>query len=74
MTSYKIPGQTQIGHVHLKVGAPNQPLLTTQLYFEGDHYLTDMEDKSLVMKIIDENGTKKANFDFVIEHYDQYEK
>jgi hypothetical protein len=33
-----------------------------------------MEDKSLVMKVIDENGTKKANFDFVIEHYDQYEK
>jgi protocatechuate 3,4-dioxygenase beta subunit len=62
------------GHIHLKVGAPNQPTLTTQLYFEGDPYLTDMEDKSLVMKVIDENGTKKANFDFVIEHYDQYEK
>jgi protocatechuate 3,4-dioxygenase beta subunit len=61
-------------HIHLKVGAPNQPTLTTQLYFEGDPYLTDMEDKSLVMKVIDENGTKKANFDFVIEHYDQYEK
>jgi protocatechuate 3,4-dioxygenase beta subunit len=61
-------------HIHLKVGAPNQPTLTTQLYFEGDPYLTDMEDKSLVMKVIDENGTKKANFDFVIEHYNQYEK
>ena len=62
------------GHIHLKVGAPNQPILTTQLYFEGDPYLTDREDKSLVMKVADENGTKKANFDFVIEYYDEYEK
>lgn len=62
------------GHIHLKVGAPNQPTLTTQLYFEGDPYLTDFEDKSLVMKVTDENGTKKANFDFVIEHYNEYKK
>jgi hypothetical protein len=32
------------------------------------------EDKSLVMKVKDENGTKKANFDFVIEDYDEYDK
>lgn len=62
-------------HIHLKVGAPNQPTLTTQLYFEGDPYLTDREDKSLIMKVTDEkNGTKKANFGFVIEHYDEYKK
>ena len=62
-------------HIHLKVGAPNQPTLTTQLYFEGDPYLTDREDKSLIMKVTDEkNGTKKANFDFVIEYYDEYKK
>jgi protocatechuate 3,4-dioxygenase beta subunit len=65
---------TRPGHVHLKVGAPNQPILTTQLYFEGDPYLSDLQDKSLVMKVTDENGTKKANFDFVIEHYEEYEK
>jgi protocatechuate 3,4-dioxygenase beta subunit len=63
------------GHIHLKIGAPNQPILTTQLYFEGDPYLTDREDKSLIMKVTDDkNGTKKANFDFVIEYYDEYEK
>ena len=61
-------------HVHLKVGVLGQPTLTTQLYFEGDPYLTDREDKSLVMKVTDENGTKKANFDFVIENYKQYDK
>jgi len=65
---------TRPGHIHLKVGAPNQPILTTQLYFEGDPYLGNLEDRSLIMKITDENGTKKANFDFVIEHYDEYEK
>ena len=65
---------TRPGHVHLKVGAPNQPILTTQLYFEGDPYLSGLEDKSLILKLTDENGTKKANFDFVIEHYKEYEK
>ncbi|HEX6672140.1 MAG TPA: hypothetical protein VF084_07890 [Nitrososphaeraceae archaeon] len=65
---------TRPGHVHLKVGSPNQPILTTQLYFEGDPNLSGLEDKSLILKLADENGTKKANFDFVIEHYEEYEK
>ena len=65
---------TRPGHIHLKVGAPNQPILTTQLYFEGDPYLSDWEDKSMVMKLTEKNGTKKANFDFVIEDYDEYDK
>lgn len=65
---------TRPGHIHLKVGAPNQSTLTTQLYFEGEPYLSDLEDKSLVMKLTEENGTKKGNFDFVIEHYDEYDK
>jgi protocatechuate 3,4-dioxygenase beta subunit len=65
---------TRPGHIHLKVGVPNQPTLTTQLYFEGDPYLTDLEDKSLVMKITEANGTKKAKFDFVVENYKEYNK
>jgi protocatechuate 3,4-dioxygenase beta subunit len=67
---------TRPGHIHLKVGAPNQPTLTTQLYFEGDPYLTNHEKQkpSLIMKVKDENGTKKADFDFVIEHYNEYNK
>lgn len=65
---------TRPGHIHLKVGVTNQPTLTTQLYFEGDPYLTDLEDKSLIMKITDSNGTKKAKFDFVIEKYKEYNK
>jgi protocatechuate 3,4-dioxygenase beta subunit len=65
---------TRPGHIHLKVGVPNQPTLTTQLYFEGDPYLTELEDKSLVMKTTEANGTKKAKFDFVIENYKEYNK
>lgn len=65
---------TRPGHIHLKVGVPNQPTLTTQLYFEGDPYLTDFEDKSLVMKITETNGSKKAKFDFVIENYKEYNR
>jgi len=65
---------TRPGHIHLKIGVPNQPTLTTQLYFEGDPYLTDLEDKSLIMKITESNGTKKAKFDFVIEKYKEYNK
>ena len=65
---------TRPGHIHLKVGVPNQPTLTTQLYFEGDPYLTDREDKSLVMNTTEANGTKKAKFDFVIENYKEYNR
>ncbi len=65
---------TRPGHIHLKIGIPNQPALTTQLYFEGDPYLSTSEDDSLVMRINEENGTQKANFNFVIEYYDQYKK
>src|SRR5215204_5711913 len=65
---------TRPGHIHLKVGVPNQPTLTTQLYFEGDPYLTDREDKSLVMNTTEANGTNKAKFDFVIENYKEYNR
>jgi protocatechuate 3,4-dioxygenase beta subunit len=56
-------------HIHVKVGIPGQSTLTTQLYFEGDTYNeSDLFIKdSLIMKVVEENGTKKANFDFVIE-------
>jgi protocatechuate 3,4-dioxygenase beta subunit len=56
-------------HIHVKVGIPGQSILTTQLYFEGDAYNeSDLFIKdSLIMKVVEENGTKKANFNFVIE-------
>ena len=57
----------------IKMGIPNRPALTTQLYFEGDPYLSTMEDDSLIMRINEENGTQ-ATFNFVIKYYDQYKQ
>jgi protocatechuate 3,4-dioxygenase beta subunit len=34
-------------HIHVKGGILDQPIYTTQLYFEGDLYLTDHENKNL---------------------------
>ena len=48
---------TRPGHIHFKIGAPNQPTLITQLYFEGDPYLTERQDKSLILKVTDQNET-----------------
>ena len=39
-----------------------QPTLTTQLYFEGDPYHTDLKYKSLILKGSNENETKKSQF------------
>lgn len=56
-------------HIHVKVGIPSQSILTTQLYFEGDPYNESdpFVVPSLIMKVTEENRTKKANFDFVIK-------
>ncbi len=52
-------------YIHVKVGIPDQSMYTTQLYFEGNPYLTNHEKQkpSLIMKVIKENSSKKANFD-----------
>ncbi len=61
------PGRTR--HFHVKVQAPNQPVLTTQLYFPGEP--TNQRDfifnPDLVMKVRDEGGGKLATFDFVLD-------
>lgn len=60
------PGRTR--HFHVKVQAPGQPVLTTQLYFpqepanRGDRIFSP----ALVMKVRDESGGKLAHFDFVL--------
>jgi protocatechuate 3,4-dioxygenase beta subunit len=61
------PGRTR--HIHVKVQAPNGPLLTTQLYFAGEaRNLTDgIFDPSLVLNPTDNgDGTQAATFNFVI--------
>jgi len=61
------PGRTE--HIHVKVQAPNSPMLTTQLYFPGEaRNSTDgIFDPSLVLNITDNgDGTQAAMFNFVV--------
>src|SRR5262245_33333786 len=61
------PGRTR--HIHVKVQAPSQPVLTTQLYFpdEAANRRDYIFNPALVMKVRDGEGGKQASFDFVLE-------
>lgn len=61
------PGRTR--HIHVKVQAPNQPVLTTQLYFpnEPDNARDGIFNPALVMNVQDVTDGKAATFNFVIE-------
>lgn len=60
------PGRAR--HVHVKVQAPGQPPLTTQLYFPGEvgNRRDVIFDPALVMKVRDVDGGKVGAFDFVL--------
>jgi protocatechuate 3,4-dioxygenase beta subunit len=60
------PGRTR--HIHVKAQAPNQPVLTTQLYFPGEAANTrdGIFNPDLVMKVEDRDGSRLAHFDFVL--------
>jgi len=60
------PGRTR--HIHVKVQAPNQPVLTTQLYFpnEARNRQDGIFDPSLVMDLRDEASGTAGLFDFVL--------
>jgi protocatechuate 3,4-dioxygenase beta subunit len=61
------PGRTR--HLHVKVQAPNQPILTTQLYFPGEpSNATDgLFNPHLLMTVQDTNNGQAAMFNFVLE-------
>ena len=60
---------TRPSHIHVIVGVPDQPLITTQVYFEGQPRDFAVKD-SLITKVETlPNGTKLAHFDFVVEDY-----
>lgn len=61
------PGRTR--HIHVKVQSPNQPVLTTQLYFpnEPDNARDGIFNPALVMKAQDVADGKAANFNFVLK-------
>jgi protocatechuate 3,4-dioxygenase beta subunit len=60
------PGRTR--HIHVKVQAPNQPVLTTQLYFLGEpgNDRDGIFNSALVMDVQDDAGGKVGAFNFVL--------
>ena len=61
------PGRTR--HFHVKVQAPNQPVLTTQLYFPNEpRNATDsIFNAALVVAVQDTKDGKAATFNFVLK-------
>ena len=61
------PGRTR--HLHVKVQAPNRPVLTTQLYFPGEpRNSTDtLYDPALLMTVRTVSGGREASFDVVLD-------
>jgi len=61
------PGRTR--HIHVKVQAPDQPVLTTQLYFPGEpaNASDGIFDEALVMDVQNAANGQSAAFDFVLE-------
>jgi protocatechuate 3,4-dioxygenase beta subunit len=57
-------------HIHIKVQAPNGPVLTTQLFFPGDAELNARDsiyrEECLLTDYTDGNGGKTATFNFVV--------
>jgi len=56
-------------HFHLKVQAPNRPVLTTQLYFPGEavNARDPIFSPELVMRVTETTTGKAGSFDFVVD-------
>ena len=61
------PGRTR--HIHVKVQAPNQPVLTTQMYFPGEpgNASDGIYRPELLMDVQESEAGRMAAFDFVLE-------
>lgn len=61
------PGRTR--HIHVKVQAPNKPVLTTQLYFPGDKQNAKdrIFNKKLLVKMDKKADRDVAHFQFVLD-------
>ena len=61
------PGRTR--HIHVKVQAPNQPALTTQLYFPNEprNGSDQIFSSDLLVDLRDDGDGKQATFDFVLD-------
>src|SRR4030095_15689275 len=61
------PGRTR--HFHVKVQAPGQDILTTQLYFPGEpqNERDRIFDKALLLDLKQDAATKIGRYDFVLD-------
>jgi protocatechuate 3,4-dioxygenase beta subunit len=61
------PGRTR--HIHVKVQAPSQRILTTQLYFPGEsrNASDGIFDPSLLMELSGTASARAARFNFVLD-------
>lgn len=61
------PGRTR--HIHVKVQAANQPVLTTQLYFpdEPPNLNDGIFHESLLLAMTNAGGSRTGRFDFVLD-------
>lgn len=61
------PGRTR--HYHVKVQAPNRPVLTTQLYFPGEagNARDRLFRRGLLMQVAEERDGLAARFAFVLD-------
>jgi protocatechuate 3,4-dioxygenase beta subunit len=61
------PGRTR--HFHVKVQAPNRPILTTQLYFPGErrNARDGIFNSALLMAIQDTANGQLARFNFILD-------
>jgi protocatechuate 3,4-dioxygenase beta subunit len=60
------PGRTE--HIHVKVQAPNGPVLTTQLFFPGvtDNQSDQIFDPGLLINILEHGSKMQATYNFTI--------
>ncbi|GIH68410.1 dioxygenase family protein [Sphaerimonospora thailandensis] len=60
------PGRTR--HLHVKLQAPNKPILTTQTYFPGEprNNTDSLYDSRLLMNVRANGSGREATFDFVL--------
>jgi protocatechuate 3,4-dioxygenase beta subunit len=61
------PGRAR--HYHVKVQAPNRPILTTQLYFPGDpqNELDGLFRRDLLMRVATAGEGMTGRFDFILD-------
>lgn len=67
--SLQLDNITRPSHIHVIVGVPGQPLITTQVYFEDQPNDAYLRDSLIVKPVTDANGAKIAHFDFLVEDY-----